>query len=165
MLLLCAGMELDAQFAGLCAKASGDTSRTVADVQPGTGGTAGAALERNHTERAVASLAADRIDNQPGVPLTLTQLRIDERVLHYLTGLQHLDERLSGYDRADLERRRTRAHRNKELARTISLAWSRANSELPLVTDLPAPMNSPDATSRLPVVRAPDCTASRSARK
>src|SRR5262249_12727795 len=36
------------------------------------------------------------IVNQPGFTLTGSPLRIDERILHFLTGLQYLDERLIG---------------------------------------------------------------------
>lgn len=37
------------------------------------------------------------IEVLPGTSLTLSPLRIDERVLHFLTGVAHLDERLVGF--------------------------------------------------------------------
>lgn len=132
VLLLCAGMELDAQFSGLCAKASGDASR----AWP-TFSLALAALPEPHWSAITPSAPLRRwrlieVINQSGVPLTLTQLRIDERVLHYLTGLQHLDERLVGMIEpiASVEEL---APSQQLLARTISLAWSRTNIELPML--------------------------------
>lgn len=132
VLLLCAGMELDAQFAGLCAKASGDTARPWP-----TFSLALAALPAPHWSAITPSAPLRRwrlieLINQSGVPLTLTQLRIDERVLHYLTGLHHLDERLVGMIEpiASVEEL---AASQQELARTISLAWTRAGTELPLL--------------------------------
>jgi hypothetical protein len=132
VLLLCAGMELDAQFASLCAKASGDASRPWP-----TFSLALAALPAPHWSAITPSAPLRRwrlieTINQSGVPLTLTQLRIDERVLHYLTGLHHLDERLVGLIEpiAGVEEL---APSQQQLARTISLAWSRANTELPLL--------------------------------
>ena len=132
LLLLCAGMELDAQFSGLCARASGDASRPWP-----TFSLALAALPAPHWSAITPSAPLRRwrlieLNSQANVPLTLNQLRIDERVLHYLTGLHHLDERLVGLIEpiAGVEEL---APSQQELARTISLAWSRANTELPLL--------------------------------
>jgi hypothetical protein len=94
VLLLCAGMELDTRLAGLCARAQDDPARP----HP-TFGLALAALE----DPAWEALAPDRplrywrlIEiNQPGAqPLIASALRADERVVHYLKGLNTLDERL-----------------------------------------------------------------------
>ena len=135
----------------------------VADVQSGPRRTAGAALECNHAECAFAPLAVIEVVNQAGVPLTLAQLRIDERVLHFLTGLHHLDERLMGMIEP-ITGVEELALSQQQLARTISLAWSRANTELPLL-QIAEPMNSRDGTSPLLVARARVCTALRLARK
>ncbi|MFZ1475984.1 MAG: ATP-binding protein [Anaerolineae bacterium] len=94
VLLLCAGMELDTRLAGLCARAQDDPARP----HP-TFGLALAALE----EPAWEALAPDRplrywrlIEiNQPGAqPLIASALRADERIVHYLKGLNTLDDRL-----------------------------------------------------------------------
>src|SRR5215211_1511099 len=132
VLLLCAGMELDAQFSGFCAKASGDASRPWP-----TFSLALAALPAPHWSAITPSAPLRRwrlleLNNQAGVPLTLTQLRIDERVLHYLTGLHHLDERLVGLIEP-IAGTEELAPSQQQLASTISLAWSRANTELPLL--------------------------------
>jgi len=93
VLLLCAGMELDTRLAGLCARAQDDPARP----HP-TFGLALAALE----EPAWDALAPDRplrywrlIEiNQPGAqPLIASALRADERIVHYLKGLNTLDDR------------------------------------------------------------------------
>src|SRR5262249_25818768 len=70
--------------------------------------------------------------NQPGVPLTLTQLRIDERVLHYMTGLHHLDERLVGLV-DPIANPEELVLSQQALARRIAMTWSRTNAELPLL--------------------------------
>ncbi|MCD6056943.1 MAG: ATPase central domain protein, partial [Thermomicrobiales bacterium] len=95
VLLLCAGIELDAGVAAACA-AHGDQSRALA-----TFNLAMAALPDPHW----SALSPDgplrrwrmvEVVAQPGTPLTASPLRIDERVLHYLVGVHHLDERLAG---------------------------------------------------------------------
>lgn len=94
LLALCAGVELDAGIASLCAEAQGDPQR----VSP-TFSLALAALPGAHW----SALAPDAplrywrlIEPAPGGLLTRAPLRIDERVLHYLTGISYLDERLRG---------------------------------------------------------------------
>jgi hypothetical protein len=95
VLLLCAGLELDASFAPLCAAAQGDTQRAYP-----TFGLALAALPLAHWS-ALSPAGALRywrlIEVDAGRDsLTRAPLRIDERVLHHLTGLSYLDERLRG---------------------------------------------------------------------
>ena len=94
-LLLCAGMELDSSFAALCASAQGDARRAYP-----TFGLALAALPEAHWDALspVSPLRRWRLIEaiQGGEILTNSQLRIDERALHYLTGVQYLDERLRG---------------------------------------------------------------------
>jgi hypothetical protein len=92
ILLLCAGVELDARFGPLCGAAQGDPARTYA-----TFSLALAALPDAHWSALtpVAPLRAWRhIEVGAGTALTTSPLRIDERILHELAGLPHLDERL-----------------------------------------------------------------------
>ena len=94
ILLLCAGMELDCTFPQACADAQGDTSRAYP-----TFGLALAALPDAHWSAITpdAPLRSWRlIEVGTGSGLTTSILRIDERVLHYLAGVHHLDERLMG---------------------------------------------------------------------
>jgi hypothetical protein len=95
VLVLCAGVELDSRFARLCAEVQGDPSRTLP-----TFSLALAVLPDAHWS-ALTPAAPLRywrlIETGPGTGLTQAPLRIDERILHYLTGVQHQDERLAGF--------------------------------------------------------------------
>lgn len=92
LLLLCAGVELDPSFAPLCAAAFGDKQRCYP-----TFSLAIAVLENVHWSAFTPSGTLRRwrlIEMGVGHGLMNSPLRIDERVLHYLMGEQHLDERL-----------------------------------------------------------------------
>ncbi len=94
ILLLCAGIELDSAFPRLCATAQGEPTRTYP-----TFGLALAVLSESHWS-ALAPNATLRhwrlIEMRAGYALTTNPLAIDERILHYLVGVQHMDERLAG---------------------------------------------------------------------
>jgi hypothetical protein len=94
LLLLCAGMELDSSFPSLCAAAQGQQQRALP-----TFSLALAALPEAHWS-AITPVAPLRhwrlIEIGVGETMTASPLRIDERALHYLTGLSYLDERLQG---------------------------------------------------------------------
>jgi hypothetical protein len=94
LLLLCAGVELDASFADLVGGLQGDVTR----ILP-TFGLALAALPDAHWS-ALAPVAALRhwrlIEVQAGSSLTSSPLRVDERVLHFLTGVTYPEPRLRG---------------------------------------------------------------------
>jgi hypothetical protein len=94
VVVLCAGVELDASFGAACAAAHGDPRRT----QP-TFSLALAALPDAHW----SALAPDGplrrwrlLEAASSHSLTTGPLQIDERVLHYLAGVPSLDERLRG---------------------------------------------------------------------
>jgi hypothetical protein len=95
ILLLCVALELDTGTAALCAAAQGQ-------------------IDRDHASFALALNLFDRPEwqavsperplrywrlieiNQPGArPLTASALRADERIVNYVKGLNHLDDRLS----------------------------------------------------------------------
>jgi hypothetical protein len=92
VLLLCAGMELDSSFPTLCALAQGQAQR----AWP-TFSLALAALADPHWS-ALTPAAPLRhwrlIEVGGGESLTCSPLRIDEPILHYLTGISYPDERL-----------------------------------------------------------------------
>jgi ATPase family associated with various cellular activities (AAA)/Winged helix domain, variant len=130
LLLLCAGIELDGAFATLCATAHGDPARPYP-----TFGLALAALREPHW----SALSLGRplrywrlIEVATGVALTLSPLRIDERVLHYLAGVQQLDERLSGLVEP-LQSVGEVVPSHRALAERIAAAWAEARSNLPVV--------------------------------
>ena len=132
VLLLCAGMELDSTFSALCAAAQGDPRRTYP-----TFSLALAALPEAHWS-ALAPAAPLRhwrlIEVGPGDMLTLSPLRIDECVLHYLAGMPYLDERLVGL----VEPLRVAGDlvpSHRVLAERLVATWSRAagTSALPVV--------------------------------
>ena len=94
MLLLAAGVELDGAMRGLCARAQGDAGRPYA-----TFGLALATLDDAHWSALTPAaplrfwrlLEVDAADS-----LTAAPLRIDERILHYLAGVEHLAATLEG---------------------------------------------------------------------
>jgi ATPase family associated with various cellular activities (AAA) len=92
ILLLCAGVEMDSQLAALCSEAQGDAQRASA-----TFGLAMAVLPKAHWSALTSSRPLRRfrlVEVQPGRGLTSAPLRIDERILHLLAGINSLDSRL-----------------------------------------------------------------------
>jgi AAA+ superfamily predicted ATPase len=92
VLLLCAAMELDGRFGALCAAAHGDARRSYP-----TFSLALAALPDAHWSALTPEAPLRRwqlIDVLPGDTLTLSALRIDERVLHHLVGVPYVDVRI-----------------------------------------------------------------------
>ncbi|PKO82241.1 MAG: ATP-binding protein [Betaproteobacteria bacterium HGW-Betaproteobacteria-13] len=93
LLLLCAGVEMDAGLARACAHGHGDENRPWASF-----GLALAALQSPHWS-ALSPHSPLRhwlmitVDNDAG--LSTGRLRIDERILHFLAGLNDPDMRLS----------------------------------------------------------------------
>lgn len=93
LVLFCAAVELDSRFATLCAQAHGDPQRPFP-----TFSLALATLPNAHWSALLPHAPLRRwrlIDIGTGGNLTTSPLRISERVLHYLTGLSTLDERLA----------------------------------------------------------------------
>ncbi|MGY3149395.1 SpoVK/Ycf46/Vps4 family AAA+-type ATPase [Bradyrhizobium sp. USDA 3397] len=93
VLLLCAGVELDSRLATLLAALLGDRQR----CHP-TFSLALAALPNAHWSALtpVAPLRRWRLVEAAGDSLTTGALRVDERILHYLTGISYIDEPLQG---------------------------------------------------------------------
>jgi ATPase family associated with various cellular activities (AAA) len=94
ILLLCAGIEFSGEFAKLCAIAQGDPQRLYPTLS-----LALAALPNPHWDAIAPNAPLRRwqlIKIGEGTALTLSPLKIDERILHYLAGTQYLDERLMG---------------------------------------------------------------------
>jgi hypothetical protein len=135
LLLTCAGVELDAAFPSVLASAQGDPERTYP-----TFSLALACLPDAHWS-ALSPQAPLRhwrlIEVASGgiTPLTLSPLRIDERVLNYLVGVQHLDERLAGlvYFYKDRTLGGALPASHQELAERVASLWAPPPQALPAV--------------------------------
>ena len=131
VLLLCAGIELDSTFAALCAEAQGDPARAFPSFS-----LAMAALPEAHWS-AMSPASPLRywrlIEVGSGPVLTRSQLRIDERILNYLTGVQHIDDRLTAFI-APLYRAGELVPSHKTLVYRIAASWTDlAGAPLPIV--------------------------------
>ncbi len=132
VLLLCAGVQLDSSFAPLCAAAQGDPRRAYPTLSlalaalPGAHWTALTPAAPLRSWRLVEVGAGDTLTSSP--------LRIDERVLHYLTGVAYLDERLQGLMRP-LPPPSELPPSHQDLARRIAGLWPgvQGPSEAPIV--------------------------------
>ncbi len=91
-LLLCAGVEMDARLAALCADAAGRTQRGYATFGLATAVLPGAHWSALAPDRPLRRFRLLELDVSQG--LTTAALRIDERILHYLAGINALDQRL-----------------------------------------------------------------------
>jgi hypothetical protein len=94
VLILCVGMEFDGTWAHLCGKASGDPQKAYPTL-----GLALSISSRPDWSCLSPSAPLRRwrlVDIGLGNALTSCPLRIDERILHYLSGVYYLDERLLG---------------------------------------------------------------------
>jgi SpoVK/Ycf46/Vps4 family AAA+-type ATPase len=93
LVCLCAGVELDADLAARCGAAQGNPQRAHA-----TFGLALAALEDAHWSALAPSSPLRRwrlVEPEGGPSLTTSALRIDERILHFLVGINMIDARLA----------------------------------------------------------------------
>jgi len=132
ILLLCAAVELDSKFASLYATINGDPLRASPTLS-----LALAALPNPHWSALMpaAPLRYWRLlEVNAGSVLTLSPLRIDERILHYLTGVQHLDERLAGII-APLRMANDLVPSHRALAERVATLWSQSSpaAHLPIV--------------------------------
>jgi ATP-dependent 26S proteasome regulatory subunit len=94
VLLLLAGVEMDSKLASLCAEIAGRNRRNAV-----TFSLAMSVLPDPHWSALAPSAPLRRyrlIEMEGNHGLTSAPLRIDERVLHYLAGVNRLDERLDG---------------------------------------------------------------------
>jgi hypothetical protein len=98
LLLLCAGVEMNSRLAQRCADAQGAPQRSFVSF-----GLAMGTLPEAHWSAFTPSHPLRRfrmLELQPGAGLTSAPLRIDERILHYLAGVNVLDARLQPLVRA-----------------------------------------------------------------
>ena len=131
LVLLCAGPELDAQFATVMSSAQPGAGR----AQP-TFGLAMAALPGFHWSAIAPSGPLRRwqiieVLQQPGVALVSSPLRLDERILHFLAGIQYLDDRIEAAVQRVVPQPLVSSH--QQLANTIAevLRHALASESLP----------------------------------
>ena len=138
LLLLCAGMELDADFPALCAAAQNDPQQ----AHP-TFGLALAALPAAHW----SGLSPDAplrywrlLEVGSGSSLISSPLCIDERTLHFLAGVNHLDEHLMGFVQALLPANETLlAPSHRQLVNNVAGIWDQAPPGPPPAVQLCGP--------------------------
>ena len=94
LLLLCAAIELDTSIGALCARAQDNAHQNYPTFALAFTLFEDASWDILSPERPLRYWRLLEI-NQPGAqPLTTSSLRIDERILNYLKGLNYLDDRL-----------------------------------------------------------------------
>lgn len=124
VLLMCAGVELDSGFADLCAVAQSNPQRPYP-----TFSLALSALPEAHWS-AITPGAPLRywrlVELGTSDSLTGSQLRIDERVLHYLAGVAGLDARLQGLIEP-LQADATLPSSHQQLGQQIAALWSQSD--------------------------------------
>lgn len=130
ILLLCAGMELEAGFMPLCAELQGEPRKPYP-----TFSLALRALPEAHWSALLPAGPLRRwrlIEIGSGDALVSSPLRIDERVLHYLAGLSYLDERLQSLaEPVSIVEHIPASYRS--IAEKIKQAFSRENQLAPVI--------------------------------
>ena len=132
ILLLCAGVELDGTFAGLCAAAQGDPARSYPTFSLALSALDGAHWSALTPEGPLRRWRLVEIVQGAGSTLATRPLRIDERVLHFLAGIQELDERLAGLIEP-VSRPPELVPSHAALAERIAAAWTCAAGGLPVI--------------------------------
>jgi len=132
LLVLCAGVELDSSVSALCAAAHGEPARNYPTFSLALAALPGAHWSALNPAASLRQWRLVEVLAQPGAPLTTSPLRIDERILHFLTGLQHLDERLVGL-LSTVQAGNDLVPSHVALARAIATTWSRPQSRLPVL--------------------------------
>jgi ATPase family associated with various cellular activities (AAA) len=95
VLLLCAAMELDPATASRCARAQHDPSRPYPTFALALWLFDEPAWDVLSPERPLRYWRLVDIHQAGGQPLTTSALRADERIVNYIKGLNHLDDRLA----------------------------------------------------------------------
>lgn len=134
VLLLCAGVELDARFAALCAAAHGDSARPYP-----TFGLALAALPGAHWSaltpggplRKWRLIEINVGANTSAAVVAGSPLRIDERVLHFLAGVNQMDERLIGLIEPLAPHAGALVPSHRAVAEQIVSTWNQAPRQAP----------------------------------
>jgi hypothetical protein len=128
ILLMCAGVELDSQFADLCQAAAKDLPYSFP-----TFSLAMAAFENAHWSALLPTRPLrywHLVEVGVGNALTTSPLRIDERVLHYLAGTSSMDERLRSLTKP-MDTAGGLSLSQYAVAEQIANRWPRPNGQSP----------------------------------
>jgi hypothetical protein len=148
ILLLCAGVDLDSTFAGLCAAAQGDPTRSYPTFSLALAAFPDAHWSALTPEAPLRRWRLIEVVQAPASGLVARPLRIDERVLHFLAGIQELDERLVGLIEP-VSRPQELVPSHAALAERIAAAWTRGSGSLPVIQ-----LCGADETSRRAIAAA-----------
>jgi len=132
ILLLCAGVELDSTFAGLCATAQGDPTRLYPTFSLALAAFPDAHWSALTPEAPLRRWRLVEVVQAPASDLVTRPLRIDERVLHFLAGIQVLDERLVGLVEP-VSRPQELVPSHAALAERVAAVWTRGSEPLPVI--------------------------------
>jgi hypothetical protein len=94
ILLLCAAAEMDTRVPALCSAASGDPNRAYPSFALAMAILGEPAWDALSPDRPLRYWRMIEINQPAGQPLTSSPIRADERVVNYIKGLNHLDDRL-----------------------------------------------------------------------
>jgi hypothetical protein len=95
VLLLCVAMDLDTRVAALCAQAQDDQHRPYPTYALALSLFDEPAWDVVSPDRPLRYWKLLEIHQHSGQPLTVSQLRADERIVNYVKGLNYLDDRLT----------------------------------------------------------------------
>lgn len=127
LLLACAAIELDGGFAALCAAAQGDARHAYPTFGLGLAAFPEAHWSALSPQRPLRRWHA--LEVAAGEGLTAAPLHIDERVLHYLVGVDYPDQRLQGlFEPLPLPDELTASQR--DLAARMAAAWANAEDAM-----------------------------------
>lgn len=129
VLVLCAGMDLDASIAPLCALAHGDAQKPYPTL-----GLALSLFPDAHWSALTPRAPLRRwrlIELGKGPGLMMRPVQVNERILHYLAGIHHLDEPLVGLiEPITVARPLVSSHQT--LARQLAETWAHAAEQATL---------------------------------
>ncbi|MBD2489984.1 ATP-binding protein [Aulosira sp. FACHB-615] len=133
ILLLCVGMELDPNWGFSCTNAPGGVGKPYPNFMLAT-----LVLPQAHWNALTPDAPLRRwqlIQIAEGSGLNLSPLRIDERILHYLLGLNNLDERLQGVVKFLETQNITHVNSHQILAEQLATTWANTRGEttLPII--------------------------------
>jgi ATP-dependent 26S proteasome regulatory subunit len=97
VLLLCAAMELDTSIGALCARAQNDPSQPHPTFALALALFNDAAWDALSPERPLRHWRLVEVNQRSSQPFIASALRVDERIVSYVKGLNYLDDRLAPF--------------------------------------------------------------------